>query len=44
MINYSLTYADKNISVQIEKDYNLHVKKKGKQISIQKEKGQAKER
>ncbi len=42
MINYSLTYADKNISVQIEKDYNLHVKKKGKQISIQKEKGQAK--
>lgn len=38
MISYCLTHADKNVSVQIKKDYNLHIEKNGKQISIQKEK------
>lgn len=38
MINYSITHADKDVSVQIKKDYSLHIKRNSKQVLIQKEK------
>ena len=38
MIKYTLNHSDKGIFVQLEKDYNLHIKKEEKCISVQKSK------
>ncbi|CAK7067973.1 MAG: GTP 3',8-cyclase [Parabacteroides distasonis] len=37
MISYGLTHADKSVSVHMNKDYRLQVKRNDKQVSIQKE-------